>query len=254
MPVYLSTHPPARRQFEMSRGRNPTGVIVVHTAESVPDFNPPDDGAENVARFIATRADPGSYHSLADSDGIVRLCEYAWLAYGCRVGNAWSLHLSAACRTTDFGANAMWVHNVIWNLAAEAKAMAAWCKALYGIGIPARRITHQEFLDGRPGFIAHSDADPGWHSDPGPSFPWGQFLSFYSDGDTPMATADPLVLNIQKTLNAAGVQPPLKEDGLLGPKTAQAVADVVSYQQWRMTEDATALRGIVDLANKALTP
>ena len=48
MPAYLITHPPRVRQFS-ERGTTPSGVVVVHTAESTPDWVGPDAGAENVA-------------------------------------------------------------------------------------------------------------------------------------------------------------------------------------------------------------
>lgn len=255
MAVYLTLHPPASSQYHVSRGRNPTGAIVLHTAENVPDFQPPDDGAEAIARYIVQRSDPGSYHSVADSDGVERIGEYGWAMFGEGTGgNAWALHLAAACRTSDWGAEAMWVHNMVWNMAAEARAMAAWCKAIYGIGVPARRITAAEYRAGHPGFVPHADLDPGRRSDPGASFPWAEFLSFYSQGDVPMATADPYVQQMQQALNAAGANPPLVEDGLAGPKTAKAQADVLGYQQWRMGTMAETLTNIVDIASKALNP
>jgi len=255
MAVYLALHPPATSQYKPNRGRNPTGAIVLHTAENTPDFDPPDDGAEKVAHWIATRPDPGSYHSAVDSDGIERIGEYGWLMYGESTGgNAWALHLAAACRAQDWATDTMWVHNTVWNLAAEARAMAAWCKAVYGIGIPARRITATDYRAGQPGFVAHADLDPGRRSDPGTGFPWAEFLSFYSQGDTPMPTADPYVEAMQKTLNAAGVQPQLTIDGLAGPKTVKALADVLGYQQWRMTTMADTLTNISGIVDAALHP
>ena len=60
--AWLDQHPPVRRQYRDPRRAAPSGVIVVHTAENVMDAVGSDTGAENVARFIQTRADPGSYH------------------------------------------------------------------------------------------------------------------------------------------------------------------------------------------------
>lgn len=186
--AYLDDHPPARTQSRQ-RYAEPSGVIVVHTAESIADEVGPDTGAEAVAGFIARRADPGSYHLLADSDSIVQVVRFELAAYGDGTGsNEHAIHLSFACRAAD------WPHMSPEQRAAyvEQGAIAAargneWLKANHGIDTPARRITRPQSDARVPGFISHGERDPGRRTDPGVGFPWRLFLDRYDhhrQGDT----------------------------------------------------------------------
>jgi hypothetical protein len=152
--------------------------VVVHDAESVIDLIGPDGGAEAVASFMANRPDPGCYHSVLDSDSIVRMGRYEWTMFHCVGANSYSLGLSFACRTEDFRTmdperRAKFIHNG----AVEAVHMAAWVKATVGITVPAEPITKAEAEAGRPGFVPHGVMDPGRRTDPGLWFPWHEFLA-----------------------------------------------------------------------------
>jgi len=75
---YLIDNPPAR-----SQGRNPrrspiSGVIVLHTDEAPPQ----PGGSRHTARFISTRSDPGSYHTIVDSTTTTRLLPISWETWG----------------------------------------------------------------------------------------------------------------------------------------------------------------------------
>lgn len=171
--AYLDTHPPARRQFR-DRLEKPSGLIVVHTAESILDTVGPDTGAEAVADFIRQRAEPGSYHRIADSDTRVDLVRFAMAAYGDGTGsNEFAIHISFALKTTD------WVrlspekrHAFIQQGALAVKEAMDWLKAEHGIVVPLRRVTRAESEQRKPGFISHAERDPDRRSDPGVAFPW----------------------------------------------------------------------------------
>lgn len=204
MSIYLADHPPRRTQYRAqrrpwgdgNRRQGPSGAIVVHTPENMTDLNPPDHGAENVARFISSRTDAaGSYHSVSDSDSTVQLGEYAWEMFGEGTGgNRWALHLACACKAAQWPTlPAWWVQATIANAGAEARRMADWVKAQTGVVVPARRINAAQYRRGEPGFISHGDLDPGRRSDPGADFPWGPFLaSFAGTASDPFAHLDHL--------------------------------------------------------------
>jgi hypothetical protein len=183
MATYLEEHPPARQQYIAPRRSEPSGGIVVHTAENLFDVSPPDNGGEAVAHFIANRTDAaGSYHSLVDSDSIVRVMPYEWEAFGEGTGgNRWALHLSFACHATDWATMPeAWRTGALANGAQEAANMARWVNAVTGLVVPALHIPAFDYRAQRPGFVYHAQLDPSRRSDPGASFPMTDFLNQYA--------------------------------------------------------------------------
>lgn len=210
--VYLRQHPPARSQYRSPRRMKPTGLIVVHTAESAMDTVGPDTGAENVAAFIARRTDaPGSYHIIADSDSRIRLVRFTDEAYGDGTGsNLYAMHLSAACRTVDWkNMSSARKAGYVKQMAEGAATYARWVKKQYGITIPAKRVSRDESSAGRPGFISHGERDPGRRTDPGSDFPWDDFIASFSrimGYDKPNDTKlIPLTVEARKKVNAAAI-------------------------------------------------
>lgn len=182
MAEYLIDNPPRVRQFRRPRSQQPSGVIVVHTAESFPDETAPDTGAENVARFIRDRTTPGSYHDLADSDSIVFLVPYDAEAFGDGTGsNPHAYHVSAATQAHKWDQlDDGWVDDCVRNMAKASARYARWLKARRGITIPARRITRAQSDARMPGFISHAERDPNRRTDPGAGFPWTKYLNYYA--------------------------------------------------------------------------
>lgn len=180
--AYLDDHPPRIRQFR-DRGTTPSGVIVVHTAESTPDTVDEDGGAEAVARFIASRDTYGSYHDLADSDSVVHLVSYSMQAYGDGTGsNPHAYHLSAATQAARWPTMPQeWRDGTVQNMAKAAARYARWLEQTHGIKVPARRISRDQSDARVPGFISHGERDPGRRSDPGEAFPWRAFLFAYEE-------------------------------------------------------------------------
>lgn len=194
MAAYLIDNPPASPQYRSPRREQPSGVVVVHTAENTPDTIGLDGAAEAVANFIRNRRDPGSYHDLVDSDSIVNLVPYTAEAYHDGTGsNRHSYGVSAATRASQWpDLPQQWVDATIHNMAAATAVFAIWLKATRGIVIPARRITRAESDARIPGFISHAERDPANRSDPGADFPWGQFLSEYDRLVNPAPSPTPL--------------------------------------------------------------
>lgn len=179
--TYLEDHPPRTRQFRTPRRAKPSGLIVVHTAESVMDVVGPDTGAENVAAFIAGRSDYGSYHLLVDADSIVQLVPFDAEAYGDGTGsNPFAIHLSFACSTTDWQRMDPKKRAAFLRNGGRAAARAAvWLRDVHGVEVPPARVSRSASDRRVPGFISHAERDPARRSDPGPAFPWAQFLGEY---------------------------------------------------------------------------
>lgn len=183
MSTYLEKHPPRTRQFRKPRRARPSGVCVVHTAESTPDWVGHDSGAEAVAKFIQGRSDYGSYHDLCDSDSIVPLVPYDAEAYGDGTGsNPHAYHVSGATQAAKWNkAPKAWRDATVKNMAKAAAKYARWVKSKYGVTIPARRITRAQSEAGTPGFISHGERDPGRRTDPGNDFDWDLFLDTFAE-------------------------------------------------------------------------
>jgi hypothetical protein len=177
--AYLDDHPPVRSQFRDPRRQSVSGVVVVHTAESVMDMVGPDTGAEGVAHFITVRDTPGSYHELVDSDSYINVVRWTCEAFHDGTGsNPHSFGLSFACRTTDWATMGdAKVTAFLERGAQRAAAYARWCRTQHGIIIPSTRITRDESDRKVPGFISHGQRDPGRRTDPGQEFPWALFLA-----------------------------------------------------------------------------
>lgn len=178
MTTYLEEHTPRVRQFRRPRRARPSGLIVVHTAESVLDQTGEDTGAEGVAAFIANRTDFGSYHTIVDSDSRVRLVPFDAEAYGDGTGsNPYAIHISFACKAAGWRGMSDERRAAMIAQGAEAAAEAArWLRDVHGIAVPAVQITRAQSELRQPGFISHGARDPGRRTDPGVDFPWAAFL------------------------------------------------------------------------------
>lgn len=183
--AYLDDHPNRNLNQQRARRDQPSGVIVVHTAESALDEIGEDTGAEGVARYIGVRTSYGSYHRLADSDSVVAVARFEMTTYGDGTGsNDHAIHISFACRASDWpGMSAERKAAFIANGAKAAREARDWLKREHGIDVPARRISRAQSDAKVPGFISHGERDPGRRTDPGREFPWDQFLNAYAAND-----------------------------------------------------------------------
>jgi hypothetical protein len=168
--------------------------MVVHTAESTPDFVAFDGGAEAVANFIRTRDTPGSYHDLCDSDSCINLVAYSNEAYQDGTGSnrhAWGGSIATRADVWPL-APVGWRKGAIDQLASAAARYAKWLRKNHGVIVPARRINRAQSEARMPGFISHGERDPGRRTDPGLLFPWAEFLAAYARkmGATPTPEDD----------------------------------------------------------------
>ena len=156
-------------------------VVTVHTTESLADVVGGDMGAENVANYFATLADPkraASYHTVVDSDSTVD-CLPAGLdelpvhtAFHCYQKNSGNLGLSFACNAAAWDTlPPVWVDKALERGAVVA---AAWCVRW---SIPVVKINQAEFEAGARGISGHGLLQPADRTDPGDTFPWARFLA-----------------------------------------------------------------------------
>lgn len=232
MAVYLQENPPAISQYRSSRRAAPSGVVVLHTAESIADVNPPDNGAESVARFIANRTNYGSYHAIVDADSIVQLCEWWWEAWhvGTYKMNYHSVGISVAAEAAKWNRYpSTWVEGAVDNAAKAAARYNQWLIDNHGITIPAKRINVTQAIYKTPGFTTHGELDPSRRTDPGDDFPWDLFLDRYrqhAGGDIDMLNdaQQATVQRIQRALIDAGYDlGSWGADGDPGPMTEAAI-------------------------------
>lgn len=199
--AWLDANPPDVPQFRCPRRDRPSGVVAVHTAESIMDTVGPDTGAEAVARFIQHRDSPGSYHELCDSDSSVNLVRWDCEAFHDGTGtNRHSFGLSFACSYLDWAKMTTERRAAFVERGAQrAEAYARWVYAEHGIVVPPRRISTEQARAMVPGFVSHAQLDPDRRKDPGDAdgqFPWTAFLARFAQlmgyvPPTPPTPGDP---------------------------------------------------------------
>lgn len=145
--------------------------IGIHTAET----GETHQTAESVANYFAHTDVKASAHLTADDDSIVRSVLDKDVAYSAPGANRHGLHIELAGRAAQDAAG--WQDQYSQDmLRLAAKAVAEWCQ-LYGI--PAVKLSVADIKAGHKGIAGHVDfthALGGSHTDPGPSFPWDQFI------------------------------------------------------------------------------
>jgi hypothetical protein len=148
-------------------------LIVVHTAESLPDYYDEDTSAEAVARYATTTRRSVSWHSTVDSDSDIPMLPDHFTGFHvidynrCAVGVELA---TQAHRWVELATNYPAWYDAIMGKAANR--VAWWCKVH---NIPVLRLTKAQ-ASGR-GIIGHHELDPDRRSDPGEAFAWERFLA-----------------------------------------------------------------------------
>lgn len=173
MGYFLVEHPnPTCPQWRTPRRAPVSGTVGVHTCEGAMDDVGIDTGAENVASYISTRPDYGSYHVIVDSDSTVDCVpdDYeAWHiaetdAFGMGM-NSHSWGVSAACRTTDWDPYEGWTKATIIRMGQAIRAF--WTRNGFDPLDPniCRFLTRDEAKRRVPGLVLHGVVQPGDRSD-----------------------------------------------------------------------------------------
>lgn len=154
-------------------------VIVVHAMQ----FQEVPNAAEIIAHDFATRpaTNKASAHLCIDSDSIVQCVmdnDVAYAAPGC---NNDGIHLELAGFTEQSAAQ--WAD--AYSRATIARAADAAAQYCLKYALPLTHLTNNELKAGRRGIVGHYQVSQVYkksdHTDPGPSFPWGDFMRLVAE-------------------------------------------------------------------------
>lgn len=162
------------------KGRNEDlRLIVLHTMEA-PES---PKTAENIAAYFASGAVVASAHACVDQDSVVVCLPPSDTAFAAPGANACGYQIEHAGYASQDGAG--------WN-DAESQAMlrlsAAHAREIaLAAGIPLKHLTNAELAAGEAGFVGHNQVSDVYkrsdHWDPGPDFPWGQYMDLVNNGE-----------------------------------------------------------------------
>jgi peptidoglycan hydrolase-like protein with peptidoglycan-binding domain len=161
MGFYLLDNPPASRQFYPSRQNGLSGGVVIHTTEGSGGYT----SAENTAGFISRRQDPGSYHSIVDSEpnAAVALMPDGYVAFGVAASgfNSTCWMIAIAAPSHALVAESPDTQTEIDNMAREI--VGFWVRNGFDPVASAQFIG--EDVKNRPGLAHHGDVQPADRSD-----------------------------------------------------------------------------------------
>ena len=172
------------KHYYPTRNR-PLRLIVMHTMES-PEAG---DTAESVANWFAGPTSPvASAHACIDNDSVV-LClpptATAFAAPGCNA-DGYQIELAGRAGQGAAGWADAYSQAELQLAAAHARSIAQ------ANGIPLRHLSNAELAAGQSGFIGHDQASQVYggsdHWDPGPDFPWDQYMSLVTGQAAPAST------------------------------------------------------------------
>jgi hypothetical protein len=179
--------------------RGSVQLVVIHTTEGSEGPTSAEDGAS----YDQRRTDGTSTHYFHDSDSTVQCVRTEDQAHAARTqGNRRGIQ-HELCGRAGQGA-AGWADAVSQGtLRQAAKQVARDCRKW---GIPIRKLSVAQVANGTKGICGHADItaafpqDNGTHTDPGPTFPWSQFLGLVqAEMEDDMPTAKEIVTELLTT-------------------------------------------------------
>jgi hypothetical protein len=177
--------------------RTSVQLIVIHTTEGSEGPMSAEDGAA----YDQRRTDGTSTHFFHDSDSTVQCVRTEDIAHAARhQGNLRGIQ-HELCGSAYQG-SAGWADPVSQGTLRQAARQCARDARKWGI--PVRKLTVAQVADGVKGFCGHVEItyafpqDNGTHTDPGPNFPWSQFLDLVQAEleDVNMPTVDEIVTGL----------------------------------------------------------
>ena len=162
------------RAWNSGRAAGQPTVVVIHSTEGSEGPTSAEDGAA----YDQRRTDGTSTHFFVDSNSVVQCVRTTDRANHARAtGNKIGIGFELCGRAGQTAAQ--WHDaNSFPMLKLAAKYVAKCCKKY---GIPVRRLTVTQLRAGAKGICGHVDITHAFgestHTDPGPAFPWGEFLT-----------------------------------------------------------------------------
>jgi hypothetical protein len=182
--------------------RTSVQLVVIHTTEGSEGSTSAEDGAA----YDQRRTDGTSTHFFHDSDSTVQCVRTEDIAHAARhQGNLRGIQ-HELCGSAYQG-SAGWADAVSQGTLRQAARQCARDARKWGI--PVRKLTVAQVADGVKGFCGHVEItyafpqDNGTHTDPGPTFPWSQFLDMVRaelEGDMSLTDDDLLKVRTQVAL------------------------------------------------------
>ena len=152
-----------------SRRGQPVTLGILHSGENMPDYTPPDEGAESIARYLASSTRPASYHDVMDSDSHIELLPSDHVAFHCRgrfdngTGiNGGSHGVSMATQARSWKeVPTIWRGRILESCAQVVATRSA------EHGLPFVLLDEGQARRGERGWTTHQRMDSGRRSDPG---------------------------------------------------------------------------------------
>ncbi|RDB46204.1 N-acetylmuramoyl-L-alanine amidase [Tsukamurella tyrosinosolvens] len=227
---------PANATGNSNGPRARTDFVVIHTQEG-------DGTAVSLANYL--NSNDVSYNLVVDGTDTVEVVPVGEGPWAAAEANNIGVHICFA------GSRAAWTREQ-WlargaALDRAAKATAAACQQY---GVPIVKILNGSGWNGTRGLAAHGDfgARGGGHTDPGPNFPWDDFIvrvkrfTNPNPGGTPMPTTDQ---NVQYIAGQLGPWPQLGTDSQGRPLT---LVDAVAAMKTEQAEQGRILRALAAAA------
>jgi hypothetical protein len=218
--------------LHLTKGNNlPINRIVIHyTAGS------DATGAQGTARYF--REDPtagGSAHYITDSDESIQ-CAHDDVICWHAPPNQHSLGIEMECSGANDALGHWSLPNHIAMMHRTAKLTAQ--KAIQ-YGVPIVKLSVADLVAGKHGICGHVDVSEAFHqsthTDPGPYFPWGQFMTWVHEeaaliggAGGPIPTPPPVTGGLSMA-DAASIEILLKQE---------AARTLARYQRWETIQSA----------------
>lgn len=217
--VLTTTTHMSPNHYEGRRGATPH-IIGIHTMEA------PEAGntAEAVANYFGNRSVQASSHWCVDDNSRVRTVADENAAWTMPPLNDESLNIEMAGYASQ--TKGQWADVYSEETLDNAALCAAeWC---HKYDIPIRRNTDQQIANKASGFVGHIDVNRVYHAsdhtDPGPNFPWTEFLVKVRAHFDNMPNPSPPATPTPGKLDCSEVQRALRVtvDNAWGPETDKA--------------------------------